>query len=213
MKDDKTKLKIIEILKWKGPSSQDALAKELGLSTMAVSKHLTNYLSQGLVSFEERRQERGRPIKFWSPTKDADKFFPNTHNKLAQSLISITKEALGDDALEKLLGVHTAKKVTQYREEIEKVEGGLGERVHKLAQIRNQEGYLAEYRQEDDTHILIENHCPICDVASQCGDLCNSELSVMEQVLGPNITIERTEHIQSDDRRCFYKIKEADPQS
>lgn len=207
MKDDKTSIKILEILKWGGPASQEALAKELGLSTMAVSKHLTNYLQQGLVSYVEKKQERGRPIKFWSPTREADRFFPDTHNRLAQSLITITKEALGEDALEKLLGVHTAKKVEQYREELDQVVG-IKERVKKLAHIRNQEGYLAEFQEEDQTYILIENHCPICDVAKHCGDLCNSELKVMEQVLGPNIKIERTEHIQNDDRRCLYRIQE-----
>jgi predicted ArsR family transcriptional regulator len=207
MKDDKTNIKILEILKWGGPASQESLAKELNLSTMAVSKHLTNFLQQGLVSFVEKKQERGRPIKFWSPTREADRFFPDTNNKLAQSLLSITKEALGSDALEKLLGVHTAKKVEQYREELNQVEG-TKERVKKLANIRNKEGYLAEYQEEEGTFILIENHCPICDVASQCGDLCNSELEVMQQVLGPNVSIERTEHIQKDDRRCLYRIQE-----
>ena len=207
MKDDKTNIKILEILKWGGPASQESLAKELNLSTMAVSKHLTNYLQQGLVSYVEKKQERGRPIKFWSPTREADRFFPDTHNRLAQSLITITKEALGDEALEKLLGVHTAKKVEQYCEELKPFES-VKERVQRLAHIRNQEGYLAEFQEEDDTLILIENHCPICDVASQCGDLCNSELKVMEQVLGPNIKIERTEHIQNDDRRCLYRIQE-----
>jgi predicted ArsR family transcriptional regulator len=207
MKDDKTSIKILEILKWDGPASQESLAKQLNLSTMAVSKHLTNYLQQGFVSFIEKKQDRGRPIKYWSPTREADRFFPNTHNRLAQSLITITKEALGAEALEKLLGVHTAKKVEQYREELDEVEG-TKERVKKLAHIRNKEGYLAEFQEEDDTFILIENHCPICEVASQCGDLCNSELKVMEQVLGPNVKIERTEHIQKDDRRCLYRIKE-----
>lgn len=208
MKEDKTNIKILELLKWNGPASQESLAKELNLSTMAVSKHLTNFLQQGLVSFEERKQERGRPIKFWSPTRESDRFFPNTHNKLAQSLITITKETLGEDVLEKMLGAHTANKVAQYRQEMAEAKN-LREKVKTMANIRNKEGYLAEFGEDGDTYTLIENHCPICEVASQCGDLCNSELSVMEQVLGPNIKIERTEHIQNEDRRCVYKIQEA----
>jgi predicted ArsR family transcriptional regulator len=211
MKEDKTSLKILELLKWNGPASQETLAKKLSLSTMAVSKHLTNFLQQGLVSFEERKQERGRPIKFWSPTKAADRFFPNTHNRLAESLISITREALGEEALETLLGVHTARKVKQYRQDLEGVKE-LKERVRTLAYLRNKEGYLAEYQEDKDeegVYILIENHCPICDAASQCRDLCDSELRVMQQVLGPQVNIERMEHIQSDDRRCYYRIREA----
>jgi predicted ArsR family transcriptional regulator len=207
MKEDKTSLKILEILKWKGPASQEDLAAQLELSTMAVSKHLTNFLMQGYVKFEERRQDRGRPVKYWSPTRDADRFFPNAHSKLALSLLNSTFEALGEEALVKMLGVHTAKKVTQYRQELSKCDN-LEEKVKRLAEIRNSEGYLAEYSLlENGAFQLIENHCPICDVANHCGELCNSELSVMEQVLGEGILIDRTEHIQSNDRRCVYYIK------
>lgn len=207
MKEDKTSLKILEILKWKGPASQEDLASQLELSTMAVSKHLTNFLEQGYVKFEERRQERGRPIKYWSPTREADRFFPNAHSKLALSLLNSTAEALGEEALGKMLTTHTNKKVAQYRREIAPLPT-LELKVKRLAEIRNAEGYLAEFSvMANGTYQLIENHCPICDVANHCGELCASELSVMTQVLGNDVDIDRTEHIQSDDRRCVYQIK------
>ena len=207
MKEDKTSLKILEILKWKGPASQEELASQLELSTMAVSKHLTNYLDLGYVKFEERRQERGRPIKYWSPTREADRFFPNAHSKLALSLINSTEIALGEEALGKILATHTTKKVEQYRQELVHLPS-LEQKVKRLAEIRNAEGYLAEFSvMANGEFQLIENHCPICDVANHCAQLCASELKVMMQVLGHDVDIDRTEHIQSEDRRCVYHIK------
>lgn len=206
MKGDKTNFRILEILKWEGPSSQENLAKKLELSTMAVSKHLTQFLNEGLVEYEEKKRERGRPVKYWKPTAKADEFFPNSHAGLAVSLLESAHKAFGDDAVATLLNEHTSKKVRQYMEELEPFPG-LEERVQKYAEIRHREGYLAECQSgEKGEMVLIENHCPVCDVAKVCQEICESELSVMKTLFGLDVHIQRTEHIQNNERRCAYSI-------
>jgi predicted ArsR family transcriptional regulator len=183
------------------------LASQLNLSTMAVSKHLTNFLQEGIVKFEERKQDRGRPVKFWSPTKEADRFFPNTNAKLAVSLIDSTIEALGKEGLNKMLDVHTDKKIIQYRDELSPLPS-LSDKIKRLAELRNSEGYLAEFVEvEPGFYQLIENHCPICEVAEKCGELCQSEGKILDAIFGENVKVERVEHIQKDDRRCVYHIR------
>ena len=82
-------------------------------------------------------------------------------------------------------------------------------RIAALADIRTREGYMAEYREAEDGEgwLLIENHCPICAAATACQGFCRSELAIFREMLGPECSIERTEHIVHGARRCAYRIR------
>jgi len=206
MKEDKTSRKILELLKWKGPLSQDFLSHELGLSTMAVSKHLNNFLSQEIVAYEEERRDRGRPIKMWEITKKADALFPNNHSSLAVSLIQNARESLGEAAVETMVQAHADSKVREYEEQMD-LDAPVETRLQQYAEIRSKEGYMAESKElSDGSYELIENHCPVCNAAAFCSELCDAEVDVMKTLLG-DVEIERTEHIQNDQRRCVYSIR------
>jgi predicted ArsR family transcriptional regulator len=55
--------------------------------------------------------------------------------------------------------------------------------------------------------VLIEHHCPICIAAAACQGLCRSELELFQEVLGDRVTVERTQHVLSGDRRCAYRVR------
>ena len=65
---------------------------------------------------------------------------------------------------------------------------------------------MAESRPEGEGYLLVENHCPICVAATACQGFCRAELGTFRQVLGPDASVERTEHIVNGDRRCAYRI-------
>ena len=54
--------------------------------------------------------------------------------------------------------------------------------------------------------LFVESHCPICAAATVCKGFCETELDLFRAVLGPEIDVERVEHIVSGDRRCAYRI-------
>jgi|SaaInlStandDraft_1057018.scaffolds.fasta_scaffold13018_4 predicted ArsR family transcriptional regulator len=209
MKEDKTSKRILELLKWKGPLSQDYLSNQLGLSTMAVSKHLNNFQSQNFVDYTEEKKERGRPIKMWFATKKADELFTNSHSSLAVSLIKNAKETLGETAVETMVKAHSESKIEDYLSQID-TKGSFGERVVQYTEVRRKEGYMAECKDlGEGVYELVENHCPIGNAASVCHELCDAEVRVMQTLLG-NVEIERTEHIQNEQRRCVYNIRSKD---
>jgi predicted ArsR family transcriptional regulator len=79
--------------------------------------------------------------------------------------------------------------------------------VAKLAELRSEEGYMADWRVlPDGSYVLSENHCPICAAARLCQGFCRSELAVFRSALGPSVTVERAEHILLGARRCAYRI-------
>jgi predicted ArsR family transcriptional regulator len=54
---------------------------------------------------------------------------------------------------------------------------------------------------------LVENHCPICAAATACTGLCDGELDLFRQVLGPGVEVVREEHLLAGARRCAYRIE------
>ena len=66
---------------------------------------------------------------------------------------------------------------------------------------------MAEARADGDGYVLVEHHCPVCTAASACPGLCRSELEVFRAVLGPDVEIEREQHLLSGDQRCAYRIR------
>ena len=203
----KTRRAITKILKTEGPIDSANLAERLGLTAMAVRQHLYALQREGLVSAEERPVPIGRPAKFWSLTRDADRLFPEAYAELSVALIDSVKDAFGDEGLERVLTSRCARQRLDYGKRI-KPGDSLKKKLQELAKVRSEEGYMAEIKSEGEgSYLLIENHCPICAAANACQGFCATELDLFRSVLGPGVTVERAEHIISGDHRCVYRVK------
>jgi len=208
--EPRTRRALLERLKEDGPQDAGTLAGELGVSAMAVRQHLYALEKEGLVGFEEQARPVGRPAKLWRLTAAADRFFPDGHADLTLNLLAAMRAAFGDAGLEKLLAVRTAEQIAAYRRRV-KSAGSLEARLRALARIRSEEGYMAavEAAEEGGGFLFVENHCPVCAAARTCQGLCASELEVFRRVLGPDVSVERGDHILAGARRCAYRVRPA----
>ena len=198
------------ILKNEGEKTLKDLAKMLGITTEGARFQLLKLSNEGYVKSESRAMGRGRPQQFWSLTKKGHDKFPNRHSELTLRLINKIKKEYGEDALSQIIASTAEDNLNHYRKTIEETDT-LEEKVRKLAELREREGYMASFKKTDDgDFMLIENHCPICDAASLCQNFCSSELDIFQVVLGPGAQIKRTKHILTGDRRCAYLIQESD---
>lgn len=205
-KDAKGRRRIQEILKTEGPQEAAALAEKLGVSAMAVRQHLYAMQDEKLVTFVEEPRPKGRPAKLWQLTGEANKFFPDAHAELTISLIDVMKETFGDEGLDRFLDARAAKQSADYQRRMEDV-GSLRDRLIKLAEIREKEGYMACVTEDEDGLLFVENHCPICVAAHACSGLCAMELQVFQSVLGEDVEVSRTDHILAGARRCAYRVR------
>ena len=198
--------RILFLLKSRGPQSAQAVAERFGISSVAARKQLAGLARRGLVAHEDRREAVGRPRRYWFLTEAGHGRFPDSHGFLTVELLAAAHEAFGEAGLDRLISHREAATLAAYRQALEPCEH-LAERLQALAAIRSREGYMAECRQaEDGSYLLVENHCPICAAAQACQGLCRSELEIFESVLGPDVTVERVEHILTGARRCAYRI-------
>ncbi len=204
-----TRRAILELLKTRGSQSSSEMAKELGVSSMAVRQHLQELEQAGDVLARDESRGVGRPTKIWALTNLAERHFPDRHRDLMLDLLHNVKEVMGQEGMDQLLDQRAKEQVSVYSRRV-KTNTGLKSRVQALADIRSEEGYMAEAQQEsDNSMLLIENHCPICSAAESCVGLCSVELDVFKRTLGKKVSVERVEHMISGDRRCAYRIKRA----
>lgn len=198
---------ILLLLKTGGPNTAQALAAQLGLTSMAVRRHLETWQAQGLLLTEDRADKVGRPARYWQLTAAGHARFPDRHSELTVQLIAQVRTLFGAQGLDQLINAREQHSEANYQARMAGAKT-LTQRLTKLVQARDEEGYMAELqKQADGSFLLIENHCPICAAASECQGFCRSELDVFRRTLGPLASVDRAEHLLSGARRCVYRIQ------
>ncbi len=197
---------ILFLLKTRGPKTAQQLADILDLTSMGTRRHLEAAQEKGLVAYDDVAEKVGRPSRRWLLTDAGHARFPDRHADLTVQLIDQVRQLFGEAGMEKLIVSREAASETFYRDTIG-MGSPLSERVEALARARELEGYMAEVETAPDgALLLVENHCPICAAARACQNFCRSELEVFQRVLGPDCSVQRTEHQLSGSRRCAYRI-------
>lgn len=204
-------------LKSRGPQTSATLAAACAVTPMGAHKQLKALQEQGLVESAEpaRRAAReaepgavlGRPARSWALTAAGHARFPDRHGELAVQLIRHASELLGPAALELLISARERDSEMQYLARLANCPD-LGARVHMLAELRAEEGYMASAQalEEEGGWLLVEDHCPICAAARSCQGFCRSELALFRRCLAPDAAVERCEHQLDGARRCAYRI-------
>ncbi|VTP95211.1 helix-turn-helix transcriptional regulator [Sphingobacterium daejeonense] len=195
----------LEIIKINGPMAIIPLAKELGITVEGARFNLLKLAAEGLVESSTEVKGRGRPQQIWSLTKAGHSKFPAKYQEVTIKLIETIRSVFGDSGMNAVLAYSAEDLKAKYSNVLGE-ENDLEGRIKRLAQIRDQEGYMARYEKVEGGFLLIEDHCPICEAASACQKFCQVELQVFNELLGGNV--KRTEHLFSKGRRCVYEIKE-----
>jgi predicted ArsR family transcriptional regulator len=204
--ESKTRRAIVKLLKTEGALDSARLAKRLRVTPMAVRQHLYALQKEKMVNAEERPVPLGRPAKFWKLTREADRLFPDAYAELSVALLDAVGETFGSSGVDRLLHTRLARQKRDYAARIDR-DAPLSKKLQQLAKIRSEEGYMAEVHAEGPkAFVFLENHCPICAAATACQGLCATEIELFQSVLGPGVTISRTEHIIGGERRCAYRM-------
>ena len=198
--------RILFQLKTRGPAETLALATALGVSRQAALQHLERLVVEGLVEHFDERRGVGRPRRVWSLTEKAQTRFPDTHAQLTLEMLDAVRAEFGEDGVERMIARREAATARAYQTALAGTEG-LAARVARLAEIRTAEGYMADWSPDPGGgFLLVENHCPICAAAAACQGFCRAELQAFQDALGPEVRVERTDHILAGSRRCAYRI-------
>lgn len=206
--DSSTRKVLLTMMKTKGPLSVNEMAKDLGITEMAVRRHLNTLERDGLIEAKISRQAMGRPSNLYSLTAAADDLFPKNYQLLTLDLLEELESEEGQNKIGVLFERRKRKLLDKYSPRMEGKD--LDERVAELAEIQNASGYMVDWeKKEDGGYVLNEYNCPITQVANQYDDACKCELALFRTLLDANV--ERTECISKGGGKCSYQIRQGPP--
>lgn len=198
---------LMELLKRAGETDVASLARELGISGVAVRHHLAAMERDGYVTQRSVRRPVGRPARLYRLTEAAERAFPQISDRVALDLLARMEKLMGTEALDKLFRARLRDLDKAYKDRLAGARSW-ADKLRVLAEIRDSEGYLCNLEEVPSSDAkggwrLVEHHCPVADVAKQHPDLCRYELELFKRVLGePNLS--RVEHIRSGGHACAY---------
>jgi predicted ArsR family transcriptional regulator len=134
---------LMELLKRAGETDVASLAKQLGISGVAVRQHLAALERDGKITQRSVRRPVGRPAKLYRLTRAADQAFPQASAKVALDLLARLENAKGPEALENLLQARLRDLLGRYQERL-KGARSWAKKLEILAEIRESEGYLCD---------------------------------------------------------------------
>lgn len=204
-----TKQNILEYLLKQGQATAQQLAKAFDLSSQAIRRHLGELEAEGLIAHDARQKGMGRPQYQYQLSAKGRGLFPHRYEEFAVSFLDTLAETVGKERVGKVLAKQWQKKAQDYRDRVGN--GTLQERVARLVQLRQEEGYMAELHQietEDDQQqfVLTEYNCAISEVAESYPSICGHELEMFAGIL-PDCQVERNHWLNNGEHLCGYLIK------
>jgi predicted ArsR family transcriptional regulator len=193
---------ILQYLKQHSGSTAQDIAVALGVTAVAVRKHLEVLAVEGKVGIRRLPLPRGRPKFVYELTGQSDSLFPKAYDRLAVDLLDEVVSMDGEEKLGRLFQVHNEKLVSQYMDRL----GGKGfvEKLEELARLRDEAGYMAVLRHREGSFVLSEHHCPIYAIAQRFPAACACETELFKQVLDTNV--ERETRLVDGEPCCTYRI-------
>jgi predicted ArsR family transcriptional regulator len=199
---------VLEALKKSDGLTADQLAGLLGVTSMAVRKHLAALEREGYVDSTISRRPIGRPAHMYRLSPRAEGVFPKHYDTVVTDLLEDLIEIDGVDKVEALLsrrGERTKRTLRRYVDP----KAPLEQRVAGLTRAMDEIGYLATWEPMDDRRFLIKLYnCAVDRIAERFPAVCRHEATMFRDVL--NAEVERSCHMLTGDHMCSYVIRPYD---
>jgi len=214
-----TKQDILEYLFKHSQATAFELAALLEVSPQAIRRHLKDLEAEELVVFSlPEHPGMGRPqhvYKLSEMGRDRIKQYRGDHRgdrygEFAVSLLDTLTATVGHDQVESILQKQWERKAQLYHQHLGA--GSLPERLAKLVELRQAEGFMAEFHPVETnaiaahSFVFMEHTCAISDVAESFPSICSNELEMFAAVL-PDCKIERTHWQINGEHRCCYLVQ------
>ncbi len=179
------RLGILNALKRSRGLSVNELVSKMGMSYMGIKQHCLTLERDGYLDTWRRPQKMGRPEMVYRLTRRAHDLFQADSNRFTLELLESIQEIHGPNAPEKLLYNLYERKCADLKE---KVKGEtVSDRAKVLAKVRDAEGYMSEFKIDDEGPQILECHTPLQNVVDKYPIIGRLEQEMFEQVLGTRV--------------------------
>ncbi|AAF10575.1 helix-turn-helix transcriptional regulator [Deinococcus radiodurans] len=202
---ERTKTRLLELLKRHGPQTAQDLAARLRVTSPAARRHLTDLQAQGLVQVQvEKPGGRGRPQHVFGLTEHAEeRTFPKTYASLCLDVLESVSDLYGRDAVDEVLRARSDRLEALLRDLLPP-EMPLEEKLRRLIGPLTELGFAPHLEQEGGQWSLVQCNCPNLQVARQFKVMCSAEMAMYTKLLGVPVT--REEHMACGQPSCRYRL-------
>jgi DeoR family suf operon transcriptional repressor len=199
-----TRRRILEQIKRSGNATAEAIACELHVTLSGARQTLTALEREGLLVHAPERGGPGRPRHVYSLTPAGDALFPRAYAELTNELLEYVEDE-DPQLLERIFTRRAERRLQRARERTAGL--SFAERVHTVANILDEDGYLADFAQrEDGAFVITEHNCAVLGVALRYGHACSSELDFLCAAL-PEASVTRIAHRINGGHVCAYLVE------
>lgn len=180
------------------------LCDVLGITSMAVRRHLTGLQKEGLIEGRLVRQSRGRPTYRYRLTSKAESLFPSGLATMAFDLLDAVFETKGHTGVMELLTLRDSWLEKRHKGRLEQLP--MEERIAEVVKIYSESGFMTRWeRLPDGNYFIYQQHCAIHHLATQYRQICVLEPRLMSNLLGVKVT--REKFMLKDDPICGYLVE------
>jgi predicted ArsR family transcriptional regulator len=196
-----TRERILVLLRRHGRLSAPRLADLLQLTSVGVRRHLALLERDGLVASTTEKPKRGRPAAVYRLTDAGLETFPRHYDEVAREALAFLKDR-DAGTLAQFLAWRNERLAASYAG---RVDGAtLAERTDALAEVLNEQGFMAEVEPAEGGLRLCQHNCTVEHLATELPDLCASEAELFQRLLGT--PVEREATIVDGAVRCVTRI-------
>lgn len=200
-----TRRAILDALRRATGLTADQLAEGLGLTAMAVRKHLAALQAEGLLVARVERRPVGRPVHLYALAPAAQEAFPQQYQDLTIELLGDLRALDGGETVDRLFRRRAERAYECLAPAV--AARPLPERLGLIADYLDGQGYLADWEATPEgDYLLREHNCAIYGVAQCAPEACACELDLIQRLV-PDATIARERRIVDGDSYCCYRLR------
>ena len=200
-----TRMQIMMMLKTEGGLTVSEIAERLGVTEMAVRRHMNQLERDQLIEPQLLRKSMGRPSNQYFLTERSEQYFPKMYASFTMEILKDLEENYGTDMIKSIFK-NREKRLLE--EHFSAFQGkSLDEKVRLLAELQDEKGYMVKWEKEDEgVYRFVECNCPISQVASVYNQACQCEMNWFCKLL--DAEVEQIECKAQGGRNCVYFIRE-----
>ena len=198
-----TKAQILKLLKTSEGLSITDISLALGITDMAVRRHIHSLELDNLIGSVTNRQTKGRPSKLYQLSHSGEELFPKRYKQLSIELLQELKSAGQDSLITDLFTSRKRRLLEKYKFEV--AGKSFQERLEVLKSLQDAEGFMSEITIENDVVHFKEYNCPYDETAKEFHHICVSEKEFLKELLQTdNVTVRSC--MASGGNCCHYMI-------
>jgi predicted ArsR family transcriptional regulator len=202
-----TREHILEFILHHREARVEDLVAELGITAVAVRRHLDHLRADGLIDLRAVKQHTGRPYYAYHATDAASPSMPPAYADLLERMLRGLDAR--DDVVDGVMGRVAESLASRHRADVT-TSRDPEQLVVQVTESLKQDGILESWHSEADGYHLVNGACPYLKAAEISTLPCDSDRKAIELLLG--LDVEQLNRIVDGSPICEYLVHAHAPQ-